>query len=66
MINLECLYSTVDIATEVNGFPEECWRAKIKHSVYFPSGFSLGPCPEGHFTPASLSLHHSHRQGNEG
>lgn len=62
MINLECLCSTVDIAPEVNGFPEECWRAENKLRVYFPSGFSLGLCPDSPFTPASPSLHQSLHQ----
>lgn len=49
MINLECLCSTVDIAPEVNGSAEECWRAEIKLGV-----FSQGI----HFTPASPSPEH--------
>lgn len=55
MINLECLCSRVDIAPEVNGFPEECWRAENKLRVDFLSGFSPGslyPC----FTQPSSEL----------
>lgn len=40
IINLECLSNKVDIAAEVNGFSKECSRAKIKYSLYFPSGFN--------------------------
>lgn len=44
MINLECLCSTADIAPEVNGFAEECWRAGTELRLDFPRGLS----PEGH------------------
>lgn len=54
MINLECLCSTADIAPEVNGFAEECWRAGTELRLDFPRGLS----PEGH-SVLLTQLHHT-------
>lgn len=53
MINLECLCSTADVAPEVNGFAEECWKAGLGLRVCFPRGLS----PEGpSVLPAPASI----------